>query len=537
MRPSHASFVALTLLVAACGGRAIWDPNHHSNRHPAESSTGSGGDDATGPTTTGTSATGMGPTTLAVSVAATTTDAVTVGSGGAGGETASVSVAGSGGATTTTASSSVASTGSGGAGGSPVSTDFEEVVLGKKNVNEPFTFEVPPNTLGFTVVVKAPQPYGRMGVRRIESPTKELVVDNYKIKGTGWEYSWYGLTAAGVPQSDAMSAMPKVLPGTWSLTIGDPYSGGKTGDVSVWLRTSSDGEFHGGFVDVNVYRTANAASVAYLDNILAKAFNGWAGMKLGKVTYYPLPETYASVDENNYLPLVEQSSASKNIPALNVYVIEQFVNGLENALGIAAGIPGVGIAPGTTASGVVMMTTSDPDLDAEVLKHESGHLSGLFHTTEIDGSATDPLGDTVSCKSVEQQGFGCPDSVNIMFPYANAAATEFSPMQLKVLRGATLYRGALDSIGMGNQSMPPQATLPSPGSYTTIALTTGAWRGHLTPHAADLFASHWCHDGNHVDHAAVASRFASKSALDALASDPSAPSWLRARAKRAAARR
>ncbi|MBM4356889.1 MAG: hypothetical protein FJ096_02145 [Deltaproteobacteria bacterium] len=522
MRSTNASFVALTLLVAACGGRAIWDPEHHSNRHPATSSSGAGGDEATVATSTGVA--GM---TGVTSVAVATTNVTSTGVGGAGG--------GSSTATSTSVTTAVSTAASTGSGGAPVSTSFEEVVLGNKNVNEPFTFEVPPNTLGFTVVVKAPQPYGRMGVRRIESPAKELVVDNYRIKGTGWEYSWYGLTAAGVPQSDAMSSMPAVLPGPWSVTLGDPYSGGTSGTVSVWFRTSSDGEFHGGFVDVNVFRTSNAASTPYLDNILAKAFNGWAGMALGKVTYYPLEGSFAVVDGNNYLPLIEKSAAAKTIPALNIFVIEEFSGDLKNALGIAAGIPGVGIAPGSTASGVVVMPTADPDLDAEVLKHESGHLSGLFHTTEIDGSATDPLGDTVSCKSVEQQGLGCPDSVNIMFPFANAAATEFSPMQLKVLRSATLYRGALDSIGMGNKSLPPQAATPNPGSYPTIALATGAWRTHVTPDVADLLAAHWCHDGNHVNHAAVAGRFASKADLAAVAADLSAPAWLRARAKQASA--
>lgn len=534
VRTRFASVVSLSVLVVACGGRAIWDPEYHSNRHPADASGGAGGDEVTSDSGPGvTSVTTVGVSSTGVTTGATTgvtTATASVTTSGAGGEM-TATVAGSGGANV---ASSSATTGSGGQGGGPLSTAFEEVALGTKNINEPFTFDVPPNTLGFTVVVKSSVPKGMIGVKQLQSPAMETVVNNHKVKPGGWELVWYGLSAAGVPQSDAMSAMPVVLPGPWTATLGDPFTGVKSGSVSVWLRTSSDGEFHGGSVDVNVFRTSNAASVAYLDNVLAKAFNSWAGMKLGNVAHYALDNAYANVDEQNFLAVVEESGASKNIPALNVFVIEAFVGNLKDALGIAAGIPGVGIAPGSTASGVVIMPTSDPELDAEVLKHESGHLSGLFHTTEINGSATDPLGDTVSCASVQQQGLGCPDSVNIMFPFANATATELSPMQLKVIRGATLYRGAFDSVGMGNIESPPKAVTPAPSAFSTISLATGAWRRHVPPSVAELLASHWCHDGAHVDHPAVVSGFASKAEFEALAHDPAAPVWLRERARRAA---
>jgi hypothetical protein len=523
MRARKPSLVALSIALAACGGRAIWDPEHHSNKHP-DATSGGGGQTVTSGGGSASDATVTGPAVTVTSTA----DAASAGSG-AGGEGGS-----------TTSSSATASASSTGSGGSGPTTSFEEIVIGPKKSGESFTLEVPEGTLGFTVVVKAPQPYGRMGVKRIESPTKEALVDKWRIPGTPHEFSWYGVTPAGTPQTDAKSAMPSVLPGPWTVTIGDPYSNTtKAGDVSVWLRTSSDGAFHGGFVDVNVFRVPNGASVAYLDNILAKAFNGWGGMKLGTVTYYPLAETFASIDLNNFFPVIEESKPATGVPALNIYVIEEFTGDLKDALGIAAGIPGVGIAPGSPASGVVVMPTSDPELDAEVLKHESGHLSGLFHTTEIDGSAVDTLGDTVSCGSVEMQGLGCPDSSNIMFPFANASADQFSAMQIRVLQGATIYRGALDKLGMGGMKSvaPPVDSAPP---TKTLSLAKGAWRTHLAPRAADLLASHWCHDdrptGRHVDHLAVMRRFASRESLEAVAADSSAPAWLRARAKRAATR-
>ena len=506
----RSSLVAFSVLLGACGGKAFWDPKYHSNHHPTTSSTG--GD--TGST------------------------AETGGTGGAGGALASSVASGAGG---------IAASGSGGesagTGGTPVSTSLEEVVLGAKSAGEPIAFDVPEGTLGFTVVVKASTPYGRMGIKQIQSPSSENVVDGYTLKGTQWEYAWYGLTPAGVPQSDAASAMPRPTPGLWSVTIGDPYENTTTGDVRVWIRKSSDGEFHGGAVDVNVFRVPGVASDVYIDGLLKKAYDGWAGLTLGKIEHYPLDEKFATVDGANFLAVVEQSKAATNVPAINVYIIEKFANEMKDAIGVASGIPGVGIAPGSLSSGVVISPTSDPDTDTVVIKHESGHLSGLFHTTEIQGGTVDPLGDTVTCSSVEQLVFGCPDSGNIMFPYANPAATDFSPMQQRVIHGATLYRGAFDNLSAGGMkvSVAPGAgaDASNDAAHVPVALapstvTRGAWRNHLSARAADLLAAHWCQHTKHVDHLGLLARMATTVELSAVGGDPSTPSWIRSRAKRAA---
>ncbi len=436
-----------------------------------------------------------------------------------------------------------ASTGFGGAGamsassgGPMVTTSLEEVVLGKQEAGAPFTFDVPEGTLGFTVVVKAQDPYGRMGVKQLLAPSQDKLIQNYKLPGTDWEFSWYGLTPAGVPQSDVASAMPKPSTGLWSVTLGDPYDNTQSGVVSVWFRKSSDGAFHGGQMDVNVFRVPSVSSDAYVDAFVEKAYNGWAGLSLGTITHYPLAETFQTVDGANFLSVVEQSMAASNTPAINIYVIESFANELKDAIGVAAGIPGVGIAPGSHSSGVVVSPTSDLETDSLVLKHESGHLSGLFHTTEIKGGQVDPLSDTLTCSDVEGLVFGCPDSGNIMFPYANSSATEFSMMQQTVIHGATLYRGAFDTLSGNKLKAPPAASAPPAGASGVplpSPVAKGAWRSHLSQAAADFISAHWCLRSKNIDHAALLQRLATPRELSAVAADPSTPSWLRARAKRA----
>jgi hypothetical protein len=71
-------------------------------------------------------------------------------------------------------------------------------------------------------------------------------------------------------------------------------------------------------------------------------------------------------------------------------------------LGLAGGPPGAAAVGSTSKSGVVVNVASfasDPAEIARIIAHEGGHFLGLFHTTEKDGSQTDPLGDTPECSN------------------------------------------------------------------------------------------------------------------------------------------
>ncbi len=500
MRPSTtrpATLLAAALVAGACGGDAYYDPGLWVTQD-----TGQGGGQTTA-TTTG-----------------STTSSSSLGGGNEGGGGSSVG------------------------GAEPIESTLEEIDLGVVKVDELLTFEVPENTLGFTTIIQPFGNYGRVGAKQLQSPTQQKVIDNYKIDGTDWVFSWYGITVAAVPQSDAASAMPKVKTGTWQLLLGNPFGVEDQAQVSVWLRRTHDGAFHGGVMDVNVFIAANAAPESHMDEVLALAFKSWAGIELGSVSYFALGPQWSVIDETSFLQLEKKSIDGKVAPALNLFVVSDLTGEMEQAAGISPGIPGQGIVHGTHASGVVMEAIADLDLAALVVRHEAGHLAGLFHTSEIAPGFFDPLSDTPTCSDVMGKLYECADAGNIMFPVANPEAITFSTMQQRVLQGSSLYRGTLqkapESSDLGNPPDSPSAAPPAagnPAAHSSSSLHAGKlsalWKQRLGTVAAHLITSHWCTHFRRaapVAHATRLSQLLKAPQLLALAQDHALAPFLRKRA-------
>ncbi|MBX2797597.1 MAG: hypothetical protein KTR31_08015 [Myxococcales bacterium] len=169
------------------------------------------------------------------------------------------------------------------------------------------------------------------------------------------------------------------------------------------------------------------------------------------------PELLAIVDlpDDDGVLLVERElqawlrrPADLDLPdAQWVHLVPRFDN--LAILGAATGVPGA-VAPGTSGSGVVMAVdpfTEDGSTDleglAEVLGHELGHHLGLFHPTEADASAHDPLPDTPECEDADRSGRldpeECPQMAgNLMFWLADGVPEfELTPDQIAVLRAST----------------------------------------------------------------------------------------------------
>ncbi len=88
--------------------------------------------------------------------------------------------------------------------------------------------------------------------------------------------------------------------------------------------------------------------------------------------------------------------------ALNFFLVQEIVGGRAGyiILGIAGGIPGPPGVHGTAHSGVAVTMAGfrrSPRQLAQTMAHEGGHYLGLFHTTEAEGTAFDPLADTPEC--------------------------------------------------------------------------------------------------------------------------------------------
>jgi hypothetical protein len=464
----------------------------------------------------------------------------------AGGGFASVGSVSSSGVTT----SSTGPGGSGGMGGDPRGgappiPPLVEHPQGPHGLGTPITFEVEPGTLGVTVTADIVGDLTTIGFEQVKAPNNATIVQNFGIPTTSQNYMWFGIDTLLLPGTDHPEVMP-LMPGTWSFTLGS-QDGPQTADVSIWTRHTLDGQFHGGVIDVNVYIAANAATQQYMTQTVNEAFDGWAGLSVGTISFHVLPSQFSVVTETTALdPFLETVDAAGK-PALNVLVVSLIDF---EAIGYSPGAPALPLMHGTRQSGVVMMPY-DPGFDYFTLRHEAGHFGGLLHTSEFTPGLGDFLSDTPKCQDVEQQLQNCPDINYLMFPAANPGGLQqMSPKQDVVVQASALYRGAVEEGGgyaepldvmdnvageSGSKSMLQQSErelADSAGIAMTLgrADTTTHWRVSVGEEVALFASSLWCNDGSPVDYPAVLRSLASVADLFALANDADAPDYVRMRA-------
>jgi len=105
--------------------------------------------------------------------------------------------------------------------------------------------------------------------------------------------------------------------------------------------------------------------------------------------------------------------------AVHLVVVRGLDDGGDDVAGYSLGLPGPFSADRPTAAVLVSAATyrsSSGALDTDGLgttaAHEIGHYLGLYHTSERDGSAHDPIADTPECAAGDS---ACPDAENVMF--------------------------------------------------------------------------------------------------------------------------
>jgi hypothetical protein len=376
--------------------------------------------------------------------------------------------------------------------------------------------DIPDKTLGFTLVADIDEADGRVGISEMSRVGAQNVVENFDLPGRS-EPQFLGpqSVAAQNPQTDLPDAMP-LATGAWRarLKAEEPV---KDVRARLLVRRTSDGLFHGGAVDVAVRVAPEAATQAYVEEVLAAMFDGYVspqvGLDEGDVSFEDLAAEYSSIDTDpEFREMVRTAVSDPKYPQWNLFVVTA-IPIFPDAYAFAGGLPG-SLLPGTSTNAVVWVPTGSVELDAVVLAHEYGHLAGLFHVREFSGGNEDVLGDTV---------FG--DTTNILRPAVSLTATTFSPEQITVVRGSALYRGILEEGGTPGPSLGATGG-PAP-----------KWRQHAeiaprvpTSELEALLASHWCARApGLLGHIWSEARGQGDALLD-LAVDDGAPPFVRLRA-------
>ncbi|MCB9683902.1 MAG: hypothetical protein H6738_01890 [Alphaproteobacteria bacterium] len=92
---------------------------------------------------------------------------------------------------------------------------------------------------------------------------------------------------------------------------------------------------------------------------------------------------------------------------ITFFLVEEISSDGATILGLSGGPPGAAAVHGTSKSGVIVTTVDlqdEPTDVGKIMAHEGGHFLGLFHTTEMDGTRHDPLGDTPTCSDGDGNG-------------------------------------------------------------------------------------------------------------------------------------
>ncbi len=334
--------------------------------------------------------------------------------------------------------------------------------LGPVTDGVPVSLAIPERTLGFQLVIQVDASTGAeaVGIERLASPTGEVVIEDYAVAGHGVPIagSPYGIGSVSIPLSSAASAMP-VRAGTWTATFDFPA--GKTARAHVLVRSTADGAFHGGKLDLRIYlpdglsiadpgpahvvTTTSAATdpavTARLDSLFATLKTTF-DLDRGAVEFLPLPSTFTTIDsDGERLDALSRTTPFADGFGLHLVWTQQVTIGGTTVWGNAAWIPGLPNTPQRWLSGVVIDVASGfpAAADGMTMVHELGHFLGLFHTTEANLTTHDPLADTAECTAMP-----CPDGRNIMFATfwgaSGGVGITATAQQRNVVWGSPWYR-------------------------------------------------------------------------------------------------
>jgi hypothetical protein len=346
--------------------------------------------------------------------------------------------------------------GSGDAGFFPGETiDLPAINTGANGRSGEVTFELPTNVDSFMIVLNGPDDVTSI-VHKLDGPGGVVVSDDASTL-TQLEMLFLGPWGAQfkspnrVLQDKGTSAAlfpnnPNVDPeaGTYRMIISAgriqgnnfvAYQGAI--DATILIRRNN---LASGRLGLHYY-FSGAANIAAADAPTSPLITA-ATTRLGEIyassnitfdapTFHDVDPSYRTITgidgTGDQLERLFQQSAG-NGSGLHFFFVDRFDGGGLGGMvaGIAGGLPGPPLRPGTVNSGVAVAlgaVNGDANVLAHVMAHEGGHWLGLFHVSEIIGTE-DQLPDTPS---------GQAGDTYLMYP-AVGGGTTVSPSQSEVVR-------------------------------------------------------------------------------------------------------